>query len=208
MKSMEDFRRDFGRAVYDAEACGEAFDDAASPEGGLAFDPSDPGGRDAEKRERLLRRCRERCLYLITDAEKTEARLREKLRASGRYPEDIIDEAMDFLKSYDFLNDRRFAERLIQRYAGTKSLREIEQKLYQRGVRREDVQAALSAYREEGELAEARELAAVQKLIRKKCRSAAELSREERQKLLQSIMRRGFSYGLVSRALDLSLEEA
>lgn len=203
MKSMEDFRRDFGMsAVYDAEDCG-----AASPEAGEACGPDDRS-RDAEKRERLLRRCRERCLYLITDAEKTEARLREKLRASGRYPEDIIDEAMDFLRSYDFLNDRRFAERLIQRYAGTKSLREIEQKLYQRGVRREDVQAALASYREAGDHAAEQELAAVQKLIRKKCRLAAELSREERQKLLQSIMRRGFSYSLVSKALELSIEEA
>ncbi len=201
MKSMEDFCRDFAiPATNDTEGCEDVF--GASAEA----DASDRG--DAEKRARLLRRCRERCLYLITDAEKTEARLREKLRASGRYPEDIIDEAMDFLRSCDLLNDRRFAERLIRRYAGIKSLREIEQKLYQRGVGREDARAALSAYREEAEQAEAQELAAVQRLIQKKCRSAAVLSREERQKLLQSIMRRGFSYGLVCKALELSIDEA
>ncbi len=201
MKSMEDFCRDFGiPATNDTEGCEDVF--GASAEA----DASDRG--DAEKRARLLRRCRERCLYLITDAEKTEARLREKLRASGRYPEDIIDEAMEFLRSCDLLNDRRFAERLIRRYAGIKSLREIEQKLYQRGVGREDARAALAAYREEADQAAAQELAAVQRLIQKKCRSAAVLSREERQKLLQSIMRRGFSYGLVCKALELSIDEA
>ncbi len=207
MKSMEDFCRDFAIPAME-----EADDVSAAPgfsrRGGDASALPDADNREAEKRERLLRRCRERCLYLITDAEKTEARLREKLRASGRYPEDIIDEAMDFLRSYDFLNDRRFADRLIQRYAGTKSLREIEQKLYQRGVGRADAQAALSAYRETGEEAEAQELIAVQKLIQKKCRCPEMLSREERQKLLQSILRRGFSYSLASKALALSIEEA
>ncbi len=202
MKSMEDFCRDFGVAAAEEET---DFDDAS----GVSLHPSDLSeNRKAEQRERLLHRCRERCLYLITDAEKTEARLREKLRASGRYPEDIIDETMEFLRGYDFLNDRRFADRMIQRYAGIKSLREIEQKLYQRGVRREDAQAAMAAYREAGDQAAEQELAAVQRLIQKKCRSTAELSREERQKLLQSIMRRGFSYSLVSRALELSIEEA
>lgn len=203
MKSMEDFRRDFGIPA-DCEA-----EDGCGTDPEIDLREADPAlDLDKEKREKLLRRCRERCLYLITDAEKTEARLREKLRASGRYPEDIIDEAMDFLRSCDLLNDRRFADRLIQRYAGLKSLREIEQKLYQRGVNWEDVRAALAAYREEGELAEAQELAAVQKLIQKKCRSTAELSREERQKLLQSLLRRGFSYALASKALALSLAEA
>ena len=199
MKSMEDFRRDFGiPATEETELFGGVSN--ASSQAGVASEPSDKD--DAEKRERLLRRCRERCLYLITDAEKTEARLREKLRASGRYPEDIIDEAMEFLRSCDLLNDRRFAERLIRRYAGIKSLREIEQKLYQRGVGREDARAALAAYREEEDRAEAQELAAVQRLIQKKSRSAADLSREERQKLLQSILRRGFSYGVASKALE------
>lgn len=205
MKSMEDFCRDFGVAAAEEET---DFDDDFGVAMQVADAPGLSNDRAAEQRERLLRRCRERCLYLITDAEKTEARLREKLRASGRYPEDIIDETMEFLRSYDFLNDRRFADRMIQRYAGIKSLREIEQKLYQRGVRREDVQAAMAAYREAGDQAAEQELAAVQRLIQKKCRSTAELSREERQKLLQSIMRRGFSYSLVSRALELSIEEA
>ena len=199
MKSMEDFCRDFDiPATEEADSFGDA-PHASSQAGGVP-ELSDKG--EAEKRARLLRRCRERCLYLITDAEKTEARLREKLRASGRYPEDIIDEAMDFLRSCDLLNDRRFAERLIRRYAGIKSLREIEQKLYQRGVGREDARAALAAYREEEDRAEAQELAAVQRLIQKKCRTAADLSREERQKLLQSILRRGFSYGVASKALE------
>ena len=205
MKSMEDFCRDFSVSASEEET---DFDDASGVSMRVG-NPSDLSeNRKTEQRERLLRRCRERCLYLITDAEKTEARLREKLRASGRYPEDIIDETMEFLRGYDFLNDRRFADRMIQRYAGIKSLREIEQKLYQRGVRREDVQAAMAAYREAGDQAAEQELAAVQRLIQKKCRSTAELSREERQKLLQSIMRRGFSYSLVSRALELSIEEA
>ncbi len=199
MKSIEDFRRDFG--IYEAASEIEAASDMS--------DSETAAQKSAEQRQKLLRRCRERCLYLITDSEKTEARLREKLRASGKYTEDIIDETMAFLKRYDYLDDRRFADRMIQRYADSKSLSEIRQKLYQRGISRRDAEEAIADYRADGETAERRELAAVQQLLQKKHRgSVAELGREERQKLLQSLMRRGFSYSLCSRALALALEEA
>lgn len=157
--------------------------------------------------DRLLNRCKERCLYLLEHSEKTEARLREKLRRSGKYTEDILDEAMDFLKRYGYLDDRRFAERLLQSYAGQKSIREIEQKLYQRGVSSADIRAVLADFRENEVQAEEAELAAVQKALRKKCRNSKELSIEEKRKIGAALLRKGFSYELVTRALSPDEED-
>ena len=121
LKSLEDFQREHGG--------GERY----------VLDPD-----QLSEREKLVNRCKERCLYLIEHAEKSESRLREKLRKSGKYTEDIIDEAMKMLKRYGYIDDRRFAEQLIKTYAGQKSLREIEQKLYQRGVGQAEIRAAMS----------------------------------------------------------------
>lgn len=184
MKSLEDFQREHGS--------GERY----------VLDPD-----QLSERAKLVNRCKERCLYLIEHSEKSEARLREKLRKSGKYTEDIIDDAMKMLKSYGYIDDRRFAEQLIKTYAGQKSLREIEQKLYQRGVGQAEIRAAMDAFRADERAGDA-ELAAVQRAIRKKCRDAEALSVEEKRKLYAALLRKGFSYELVTRALALDTEDS
>lgn len=157
-------------------------------------------GSPSLEREGLLRRCRERCLYLITDSEKSERRIREKLVRSGKYPEDIIEEAVAFLKEYGYLDDLRYAKRMIQSYAGKKSLREIEQKLFQRGIPREEIRLAEEELREEEALSE-REEEALLLQIRKRCEDPRSLDPREKQKLCASLCRKGFSYERVRAAL-------
>ena len=185
LKSLEDFQREHGG--------GERY----------VLDPD-----QLSEREKLVNRCKERCLYLIEHSEKSESRLREKLRKSGKYTEDIIDEAMKMLKSYGYIDDRRFAEQLIKTYAGQKSLREIEQKLYQRGVGQAEIRAAMDAFRADDTRAGDAELAAVQRAIRKKCRDTEALGVEEKRKLYAALLRKGFSYELVTRALALDTEDS
>ena len=48
--------------------------------------------------EKLLQRCKERSLYLLSGTAKTERRLREKLVKSERYTEDVIEKTIAFLK--------------------------------------------------------------------------------------------------------------
>ncbi len=153
-------------------------------------------------RQKLLNRCKERCLYLITDSEKTESKLREKLKRSGKYDEEIIEETMSFLKQYGYLDDLRFARRLIQQYSSTKSIKEIEQKLYQRGVGSKDIKTAIAEY-QEGEDSEEAELRVLRRLIEKKCRDPLALDRDAKRKLYASLMRKGFSYAMVTKALNV-----
>ncbi|WP_036607862.1 regulatory protein RecX [Oribacterium sp. P6A1] len=155
------------------------------------------------ERDKLRNRCKERSLYLLERAPKTELKLREKLLSSGKYDEEIVDETMDFLKKYGYVDDLRFAEQLIKQYSGTKSIREIEQKLYQRGVERNCIKQAMSAFKEDEELSGDSELKAVKAAIRKKCRDTEALNPDSKRKLYASLMRKGFSYSTVTKALSI-----
>lgn len=155
------------------------------------------------ERDKLRNRCRERSLYLLEQAPKTESKLREKLTDSGKYDDEIIEETLDFLKKYGYIDDGRFAIQLIKQYAGSKSIREIEQKLYQRGVAKEYIKEAISAFKEDEELSMESEMKAVKAAIRKKCRSVDLLDPDGKRKLYASLMRKGFSYSTVTKALSM-----
>ena len=153
--------------------------------------------------DKLLNRCKERSLYLLEQASKSESKLRDKLVKSGRYSEDVIEETIDFLKKYDYINDLRFAKQLIKHYSGSKSLREIEQKLYQRGVNQKDIKEAMTEFKDDEELSEDSEMRAVKAVINKKCKDTSALDQEEKRKLYSSLMRKGFSYSTVRKALSI-----
>ena len=89
---------------------------------------------------------------------------------------------------------------MIQSYAGKKSLREIEQKLFQRGIPREEIRLAEEELREEEALSE-REEEALLLQIRKRCEDPRSLDPREKQKLCASLCRKGFSYERVRAAL-------
>lgn len=50
-------------------------------------------------------------MHLLEDMDRSEAGLREKLKA-GLYPEDLIEAAVTYVKSFGYLNDVRYAENL------------------------------------------------------------------------------------------------
>ena len=85
---------------------------------------------------------------------------------------------------------------------------EIEQKLYQRGVGQAEIRAAMEAFRADDTRAGDAELAAVQRAIRKKCKDTEALGVEEKRKLYAALLRKGFSYELVTRALALDTEDS
>ena len=145
--------------------------------------------------EKLLQRCKERSLYLLTGTAKTERRLREKLEKSQRYTEDIIAKTIDFLKEYDYLND----------YSGKRSLRDMKAKLFQRGVDCASLKEAIEAFQEkqrEEEIDPERE--ALRQCLEKKRRTLDLSDPKDKQKLYAFLMRKGFSYDLIREVLNLS----
>ena len=56
----------------------------------------------------LPKRAKLRCMNLLQKREYTEKQLRDKL-AQGGYSEDIAEEALDYVKSFHYIDDTRYA---------------------------------------------------------------------------------------------------
>lgn len=141
--------------------------------------------------EVLRPRARNRCMYLIEKQDYTETQIRQKLR-SGLYPEEIIDETVEWLKSTRALDDRRYAETYIRSVRGRYSRQMLAQKLRQRGISKELTKELLS---EDGGYSEylPDEEKQIASILKKKNYDTQEASPQEREKIRQMLLRKGFS---------------
>ena len=142
--------------------------------------------------ELLPKRCRERAMYIIERSDKTRKQIIDKLRQNG-YPESIIDDALDFLDRYDYVDDNRYARSYINAKSGTKSRRQIEFELNQRGICADNIRRLL-----EEEYSD--EVDTIKKLLYK--RRYSESLPADKSKYVQFLMRKGFSYDNIQRAMN------
>lgn len=139
------------------------------------------------KKEVILKRAKLRAMHLLTDMARTEAGLRQKLR-QNLYPEDIVEEALTYVKSFGYLDDYRYAENFIISKKERRSRKEIYAKLCEKGVPRNLIDLAFENCYEEGE----RE--AIRQLIRKKNIDIEHATEQDINKLYGYLARKGFRY--------------
>ena len=139
--------------------------------------------------EILRKRIKERALYLLKAADKTEYEIRTKLRQAF-YPEELIDYAVDFLKQYRYIDDQRYAQNYINLYAERRSRRNISQKLMQKGISRELVNEILDE--RENELGESCEKELIYVLLRKRKYNFRETDKKAENRMIGYLLRRGF----------------
>lgn len=152
--------------------------------------------------EVILKRAKLRCMRLLEDMDRTEAALREKLR-QGFYPPDLIDQAVDYVKSFGYLDDGRFAENFVRSRQGAKSRREIEAALRQKGVSGELIERAMEAcYEEKGEEE------AILRLMKRKKFSPNDADEAEKQKMYAFFARKGFRYDSVRQVIQNYTDDA
>lgn len=140
----------------------------------------------------LGKRAKKRAMHILEKHDKTEQQLREKL-SEGRYPQVCIDMAMEYVKSYGYINDYSYAERYVAYRSGSKSLNMLKRELLAKGI-------ASGIINEVLEQEEVDEIATVMKFLKKKLISAEEVTREKKEKLTASMMRKGFSYRTIEQA--------
>ena len=144
----------------------------------------------------LLKRAKLRALHLLSDMDRTENALREKLRL-GLYPQEIIDAAVGYVRSFGYLNDARYAENFVRSRQGMKSRREIRAQLLQKGVPSEMIEDAFEACGEEGGEADA-----IRRLLEKKRFDPVCADEREIQRLYGYLARKGFSYETVRQVIQ------
>lgn len=148
--------------------------------------------------EILPRRAKLRSMNLLKSREYTEYQLREKLR-QGIYPEAVIDEAIEYLKSYHYIDDRRYVKDYITYYSESRSRGRIEQDLLRKGICRDLIRTVCEEDLEEDKLSD--EILLMKKLLEKKNYRAESADYPERQKLKAFLYRKGFSLDNIEKIL-------
>ena len=154
------------------------------------------------RQEILPKRAKLRAMNLLKSREYTTKQLHDKLKQGG-YPEDIITLALDYVASYHYTDDLRYAVSYMQSHETDKSRRRIEQDLMRKGIGKETLEKAWQTWEARG--GEQDEQQMISELLEKRGYCPREADIREKQRLYGFLMRRGFSGEQVRKALgDIS----
>ncbi len=147
------------------------------------------------RREVVLKRAKSRALHLLADRARTEEELRKKL-TGDEYPEDIVESAIDYVKSYGYINDQAYARDYIDSRKGKRSRRELYYQLLEKGLDKTLIQEAL----DEGYVEQDAD-AAIRSLMRRRGYDPETADDTEKQRFMAYLMRKGFTYEDVRKVL-------
>lgn len=151
--------------------------------------------------EQLLpKRATKRAMNLLQKKDYTEYKLRQKL-SEGGYSQDCIDAALEYVKSYNYVNDERYARDYISYYIELRSKNRIVQDLSNKGISKEIFGPILEEMYEElgGDI----ELEQAVELLRKKKYDPENSDFNEKRRLMAFLSRKGFTTSVIKKALSL-----
>ncbi len=148
--------------------------------------------------EVLPKRAKLRSMNLLKGREYTEYQIREKLK-QGLYPEEAIDEAVEYVKSYRYIDDRRYTKDYIVYYSESRSRGRIEQDLLRRGIGKELIRAVYEEDLGGEKLPD--EMPLIEKWLEKKNYDRESADYRERQKMGAFLYRKGFSLDNIEKIL-------
>ncbi len=140
------------------------------------------------KKDVVLKRAKLRAMHLLTDMARTESQLKENLKRN-MYPDDVIIQAIDYVKSFGYINDEQYMENFILSKMETKSKKEIYALLLRKGLTSEQIDRAFESCYERNT-----EQEAIRQLIRKRRVDILHASEQELHKLYGYLARKGFQY--------------
>jgi regulatory protein len=148
--------------------------------------------------EVLPKRAKLRAMNLLMKKEYTEFELRKKLD-DGDYPETVIDEAIEYITSYKYLDDLRYATDYITAHEDTRSRRRIEQDLMNKGISKTTMEKAWNNWENLG--GEQNEEAMINKLLDKRKYNPQTADIKEQQRTYAFLMRKGFNSDIVQKSM-------
>lgn len=143
-----------------------------------------------------IKRAREKAMDLLLFKDRTEKELENRLVKAG-FSETSTNAAMEYVESFGYINDLRYAKNFISFRQETKSRKEIRYKLIEKGVDKETIELAF-------EDDYAGESMALRNLLKKRLKGTeiSELSKEEKQKHIAYLARKGFSLHDILKEFD------
>lgn len=157
--------------------------------------------------EILVKRAKLRAMNILLKHDKSERQLRQMLIDSF-YPSEVIDRALEYVKSYGYVDDRRFAHSYASYRVQQKSRKCLEIDLYNKGISKNLIDEVLDDIYNENDVDE---YEMIRKLAEKKCHGSIPEALPDRgdekawNKLYRHLLSKGYSYENIKRALELSL---
>lgn len=156
--------------------------------------------------ELLPKRASLRCMHLLKDRPYTESQLRRKLEAA-QYPPSSVERALDYVKSFGYVDDLRYAMDYIENQREKKSRRAMEIDLIRRGIPEEAVREAMRRQEEEENGPDEEALA--RRWLEKKRFDPGTADYAQRQKMSAFLYRKGIDGQIIRRlifteALDIN----
>ena len=140
---------------------------------------------------------RKKAMQLLEFRDRTESELRERLQKAG-FTETDTEDALEYVRSFNYINDLRYAENYILSRMAQKSRQKILQELAQKGISRDTALAAWENASEDQEIDERTILAGE---IRKKYAPGSSLTAKQTRSLYGFLARRGFHFEDITSVL-------
>lgn len=142
----------------------------------------------------LPKRATMRAMNLLKSRPYTEYQLRQKLSMGG-YPQDAQEKAISYVKNYHYIDDRQYAMDYIEYHQESKTKQKLLQSLMSKGLSKELI---LECFDEiVGDRKKELEEEQILKILRKKNYDPEQWTFEEKQRLMASLYRKGFSSELI-----------
>lgn len=146
----------------------------------------------------LPKRAARRAMHLLESRDYTEYSIRAKLK-EALYPDYAIDSAIEYVKHYGYIDDRRYIENYLICKGNVRSRMEIYGLLSQKGLDRDLIRNIFEEFYEENTDAE-RE--ALKKLILKRNPDIIFMTGKEKGKFLAYLTKKGFKIDLINGVID------
>lgn len=135
----------------------------------------------------LTKRAKLRAMHLLEKMDRTRAELKKKLEQSG-YPTKAVEEALEYVESFHYIDDVRYAARYIEFQKSKKGKARLKMELLQKGISAEIVARALEEAEEQMDTKET-----IRRMLQSKRKGEGPLEEKEKQRLYGFFMRKGFS---------------
>ncbi|MCI7131389.1 MAG: regulatory protein RecX [Lachnospiraceae bacterium] len=147
------------------------------------------------RHEIIGKRAKKRAMHLLEKMDRTEQALRKKL-LEGEYPEDLVEEAIAYVKSFHYLDDERYADCYVRLHGESKSRGKLLMELQQKGVDRELADRVLEQYEEARD-----ETQMIRLLLQKRHYDPKTATVQEQRRMYGYLVRRGFQSTDICRLL-------
>ena len=152
-------------------------------------------------KDEMFLKGKNKALNILSKSSQSEKKIREKLVED--FEEDVIDQVIDFLKKYNFINDNELASKIVNTNVNLNKYgkNKIKQNLYNKGIERSAIDEAISNIDEDSEFENALHLAE-----KRYERVKNEGPKKAYAKVSNHLAYKGFSYDIIKRVLNKILK--